>query len=630
MTNLTEGTLLQGGKYRIEKTLGQGGFGITYLAMQSGLERHVAIKEFFMKDCCTRCDGSSRVTLGTEGMRGTVERFREKFMKEARNIARLKHPNIVQIIDVFEENGTAYYVMDYAEGGSLADKVKAQGCLPEAVATGYIRQVAEALGYVHGQKMNHLDVKPGNIMLTGSGSAVLIDFGLAKQYDAATGGQTSTTPIGISEGYAPTEQYKQGGVSTFSPETDIYALGATYFNLLTGVKPPSASDVVQDGVPTGELARKKVSRKATDLIVHAMEPRTKDRFHSIAEFLQALPGEPVADNTKRGGLAGNTQTEEKTVVVELLKPEREEKKNSTSKPAAAALQAGAAKAGARTAGKAKPTRKLGDVVVAVVVAILAGAGIWFALGRGTSDGLPDEVANIDATYASGVLTVEGVRYKMVPVAGGTFMMGAADDDNDVYDDEYPAHKVTLSSYYIGTTEVTQALWEAVMGRNPSNFKGDNLPVENVSWDDCQEFILELNRLTGKQFRLPTEAEWEYAARGGNRSKGYKYSGSNNLDKVAWYGEDWRTDSTHPVGKKQPNELGLYDMSGNVWEWCADWYGGYSSGAQTDPTGPGSGSYRVFRGGSWGGGAGFCRSSSRCDDTPDFRYYYLGLRLALSE
>ena len=219
MQTLHPNTLLQGGRYKIIKTLGKGGFGITYLALQSGLERQVAVKEFFMKDCCERNESTSHVTLGTSGAREQVSRFREKFLKEARNIAKLNHPNIVRIIDVFEENGTAYYAMEYAEGGSLKDKVEAQGHLSESVATRYIAQVAEALDYIHQRKMNHLDVKPGNIMLTENDDAVLIDFGLAKQYDAVTGGQTSTTPVGISEGYAPMEQYKQGGVGEFTPET---------------------------------------------------------------------------------------------------------------------------------------------------------------------------------------------------------------------------------------------------------------------------------------------------------------------------------------------------------------------------------------------------------------------------
>ena len=219
---------------------------------------------------------------------------------------------------------------------------------------------------------------------------------------------------------------------------------------------------------------------------------------------------------------------------------------------------------------------------------------------------------------------------MVYVSGGTFTMGATSEQgSDAYNDEKPTHSVTLSSFYLCKYEVTQALWQAVMGENPSNLKGDNLPVEQVSWDDCQTFITRLNNLTGKNFRLPTEAEWEYAARGGNRSRGYKYSGSNVLSDVAWY-DDNSGDKTHPVGSKSPNELGLYDMSGNVREWCSDWYGTYSSTAQTNPTGSSSGSLRVLRGGSWFSVARNCRSSSRHHDVPDGRFYLLGLRLALSQ
>ena len=219
---------------------------------------------------------------------------------------------------------------------------------------------------------------------------------------------------------------------------------------------------------------------------------------------------------------------------------------------------------------------------------------------------------------------------MVYVSSGTFTMGGTSEQgSDAYDDEKPTHNVTLSSYYICKYEVTQALWRAVMGSNPSNFKGDNLPVECVSWNDCQTFINRLNSYTGRNFRLPTEAEWEFAARGGNYSRHYKYSGSNYIGDVAWY-DDNSGNRTHPVGTKQPNELGLYDMSGNVYEWCSDWYGSYSSYSQSDPTGPNSGSYRVKRGGSWGGGAGFCRSSSRNYFTPGFGSYDLGLRLVLSQ
>ena len=216
---------------------------------------------------------------------------------------------------------------------------------------------------------------------------------------------------------------------------------------------------------------------------------------------------------------------------------------------------------------------------------------------------------------------------MVYVSGGTFIMGG-----DESSDQTPTHSVTLSSYYICKYEVTQALWRAVMGSNPSYFKGDNLPVESVSWNDCQTFINRLNSYTGRNFRLPTEAEWEFAARGGNYSRHYKYSGSNYISDVAWYGDDSGSSGnrTHPVGTKQANELSLYDMSGNVWEWCSDWYGSYSSYSQNDPTGPNSGSERVMRGGGRRNGAWNCRSSHRFSNSPGISDCSFGLRLVLSQ
>ena len=227
---------------------------------------------------------------------------------------------------------------------------------------------------------------------------------------------------------------------------------------------------------------------------------------------------------------------------------------------------------------------------------------------------------------------DGISIDMVRVEAGTFTMGATAEMENPFNDEKPTHQVTLTNdYYIGKYEVTQALWQAVMGKNPSNFKGDNLPVEKVSWNDCQEFISKLNRITGKTFCLPTEAEWEYAARGGNKSRGYQYSGSNNLSDVAWYTANSGS-KTHAVGTKQPNELGIYDMSGNVWEWCQDWKGFYSSFSQVNPTGADSGSGRVYRGGgwSWSSDARYCRSSFRSNSTPAYRANSLGLRLVLSE
>ena len=229
-----------------------------------------------------------------------------------------------------------------------------------------------------------------------------------------------------------------------------------------------------------------------------------------------------------------------------------------------------------------------------------------------------------------VFTVKGVKFTMMLVEGGTFAMGATSEQivNDTPEDEFPVHNVTLSNYYIGETEVTQELWNTVMGENPSNFKGDlQCPVEMVSWDDCQTFIAKLNELTGKAFRLPTEAQWEYAARGGKQTKKYLYSGGDDLDAVAWHYYN-ASETTHPVKTKRPNELHLYDMSGNVWEWCADWYGSYSADGQTNPTGPAKGAKRVVRGGAWSYMSNYAPVAYRNYCEPDFSWYACGLRLAL--
>ena len=267
--------------------------------------------------------------------------------------------------------------------------------------------------------------------------------------------------------------------------------------------------------------------------------------------------------------------------------------------------------------------------------------------------LKPQESNVVTTSVAGsspesmeTFTVGGVSFNMVRVEGGTFMMGS--EDSDAMGDEKPVHQVTLSGYYIGETEVTQALWKAVMGKNPSKFKGKNLPVEQVSWNDCQEFIRKLNAKTGRIFRLPTEAEWEFAARGGVKSRGYKYAGSNgsNILDVAWCWEnsgdellsgDYNVDMmeknhcrTHPVKTKIANELGLYDMSGNVSEWCQDIYDSYSSTIETNPTGPSFGSYHVFRGGNWFLEAWNSRLTNRHHTTFLSRSDILGLRLALDD
>ena len=227
-----------------------------------------------------------------------------------------------------------------------------------------------------------------------------------------------------------------------------------------------------------------------------------------------------------------------------------------------------------------------------------------------------------------IYTVNGVSFKMIVVQSGTFKMGVSyKEDKDAKPHEDPPHEVTISEFYIGQTEVTQELWKAVMGSRRGSFRGKNMPVEKVSWDDCQKFIEQLNALTGGKFRLPTEAEWEFAARGGRKSRGYRYSGSNNVDEVAWYTSTTEDKGTRPVATKKPNELGLYDMSGNVHEWCSDYYGTYSSIRLKDPQGPSSGDRRVVRGGSWFIDAKFSRVTSREIRKQKDKDKYVGFRLA---
>ena len=230
-----------------------------------------------------------------------------------------------------------------------------------------------------------------------------------------------------------------------------------------------------------------------------------------------------------------------------------------------------------------------------------------------------------------VINVKGVTFEMVRVDGGKFKMGATPEQKKLAEkDESRAHNVTLDDYYIGKYEVTQSLWNAVMDNNQSAFKGSNRPVERVSWNDCQEFIRRLNELTGNNFRLPTEAEWEYAARGGKKSHGYKYSGSDNIDDVAWYAGN-SGNETHDVGQKNPNELGIYDMSGNVWEWCSDWYfNKYSRRSQKNPAGPEKGNKKVFRGSCWYNDAKSCRVSNCHSNDLVYSLSYMGLRLVLEK
>ena len=548
---LKVGTLLNHAKYRIERYLASGGFGNTYEGVNVSLDKKCAIKEFFLKGVVLRDEHTSEVFITHPDNKKAFNSQREKFTKEARRLSRLDNSHIVRVFDFFEENGTAYYVMDYIEGESLREYQKRTGkALTEQEAISVLTQMLDALETIHEAGLLHMDIKPANIMIDNKGKCTLIDFGASKQPSVSDGATTSSA-MAYTPGYAPTEQIG-GSSDRWGPWTDFYALGATLYNLLTKENPGDL-DIEEDGEEAFKFPPE-ISASTRSLIQWMMSPKRKDRPQNVNAIRECLAA-PVASS--------------KVIIAD---------------PEATAIIT-------------SPNEEITHV--------------W---------------RNGEANSNQLTFIVDGVSFTMVYVSGGTFTMGAtAEQGLDAYRDEKPVHSVTLSGYCIGQTLVTQALWEAVMGSNPSNYKGGQRPVENVSWDDCQTFISRLNAKTGKKFRMPTEAEWEFAACGG-QSGGTKYAGSNNIDEVAWYSGN-SNDSTHEVATKLPNCLGIYDMSGNVWEWCQDWYGKYCSSSQTDPKGPSTGDFRVFRGGGWYSNAGSCRVSFRNRGVASCGNY-LGLRLAL--
>ena len=600
--------------YQIERVLGQGTFGITYLAttttkakavISGGLGEieeegeviiKVAIKEFFMNDLNKRSSDGSNVEESSSQL---IQDYRKKFRREAENLSHLNHTNIVKVLEVFDANNTTYYAMRYIKGQSLDEYISIKGKLNEEEALRIIRPIAEALQYMHDNKMLHLDLKPKNIMLDKNLKPYLIDFGLSKQYDD-NGEPESSTTIGLgTPGYAPIEQanFKQDG--TFPATLDVYALGATLYKMLTGKTPPVASDVLLYGVNSLPISLSANTRLA---IIEAMNPKKTDRLQSVSAFMNVLKG---VDNEESTLIEDVVIDDETTVKVEDVQSGEVEVPTKKS---------------------VFPKSFLYGLVACIVAAIVC---IFMFTNKEASDDkiqIGDFSGQVEETLPP---VLQSLINNMVYVEGGTFTMGATPEQgSEAESDEKPAHQVTLSAFSIGKYEVTQEEWEAVMGTNPSYYKGAKKPISYISWDDCQKFISKLNNLTGRDFRLPTEAEWEYSARSGNKNQDYKYVGGDNIGNVAWYGGNSGF-STHDVGTKTPNELGLYDMSGNVFEWCQDWYDDsyYSSSPTLNPKGPSMGSERVYRGGS-GGSVGECRVSSRNYDSPNHCHIFLGFRLAL--
>jgi formylglycine-generating enzyme required for sulfatase activity len=619
--SLSPGTHIE--EFIIERVLGAGGFGITYLAMDTHLGRKVVIKENLPAQFCFRDPSSMSVSpRHTHG--DDADNFLwslENFSKEASMLASLDHPGIVKVLRSFQALGTAYFVMPYVEGVALDELAKQRQGKPftEAELRGLLERVLSALGYLHERGIYHRDIKPGNILITSEGNSVLIDFGSARQRLS----ERSMTVV-ESAGYTPFEQLQSRG--NVGPWSDLYALGATLEKILTGEAPPKAADRVM-GDPRRELCGNPLFNQHYSLsflraIDIAVSVNPQQRWKSCDEWLLGLK-EISSSNTKP--LKPPVRETDKTAP--LPYPGQEQNALKSSKAKRMRLS--------KADGNWLVFGVCGLVILSLAVVVIESSdksdGVAQKRIEEPEKQQPEPVnPKFDGKIAGEERVVEisrGVKMTFCWCPAGDFTMGSpvTEEDRLFWEDQV---NVTLSKgFWMAKTEVTQKQWESLMGSNPSEFEGDDLPVDSVRWDDAQKFLVKLNERLGNEdggsMGLPTEAQWEYACRAGETDA---YSGGT-IDEVAWY-DDNSGYKTHAVSTKKANAWGLHDMHGNVCEWCQDWYDSELSGG-IDPKGPASGAGWVLRGGGWNYSAGYCRAADRLYSPPSYTNGSNGFRVARS-
>jgi len=571
--------------------IGGGGFGTVYKAKDNVLHREVAIKVSEVK---TTADGKKTFSLKDE-------------FEALSHVP--KHPNIANYEEFYSYESPQglfdYAVMQYYPDGNLSNAIK-QGLTAEQkedIAT----QLLEGIDFLHKHKVVHRDLKPGNILIVKDGNKIIpliTDFGLSKSADSGEGSEFSNSFGGGTQRYSSPEQL-QGQALRFN--TDLWSYGAILFELFAS-KPLFASE---SEVSNSTQANLEIFNKIIRGEVEGLE-KLPDQWRSVAERCLVINPQNRAKSVEElfQILAEAKDETEVKMDNQIVEPKKETPNTHES----AAIRVPKKKKEG-IANKKWLWMGIGAVAIVLAIVVFSGGG-----------------------KNKMTVTANGVSFEMLKVDGGNFQMGA--DDDDAFDDERPMHKVRVGTFFMGETEVTQALWNAVMGTSviqqsgtndatKARGEGSDYPMYFVSWYDCQDFIRKLNGITGKHFRLPTEAEWEYAARGGKKSNNHRFAGSDVIDNVAWF-ENNCSNTTHPVRMKMPNELGFYDMCGNVWEWCSDWSGLYGSASQTNPKGATEGTNRVFRGGSWSTDVKRCRVTNRRGGKPDIRVNNLGFRLVLDD
>lgn len=606
-------------RYTLTHILGRGGMGVVWRAHDDKLERDIALK--FLPE----------VMMGDKLALAELKR-------ETRRSLELTHSHIVRIYDFVEDARTAAIAMEYIAGDTLTNaRVERPGhCYDPADLRGWVTQLCSALEYAHTKaKVVHRDLKPANLMIDAAGDLKVTDFGIASSI------ADSVSRVSREAGSSGTPVYmspQQMMGEKPSVADDVYALGATLYDLLTGKPPFYSGNIiiqVQNKVPPS-LAERRAELEVTGAVIPAAWEETIAAC--LAKEAADRP-QSAAELTERLELGSSPKVERRTP--NLQRP------TSSESP-------GPTRPGPESDSRSETTNPRSRIPamagIAAGLVILGLAGWYFGLHVPEQKRLA-EIARLERTgqeleavrlavdreelhpnvnpKKKPHFTIPGLNLEMRHIEAGSFQMGSANSNQS---DERPVTQARITkAYWLGATEVTQGQWEAVMGNNPSNFGGSNLPVERVSYDDALSFcrkLTERERSAGRLpegyvYTLPTEAQWEYACRAGTTGD---YAGS--LDAMGWYTSN-SADSTEPVGTKQANAWGLYDMHGNVWEWCLDWEGDYPGGNVTDPIGASSGSNRVNRGGSWLYSADNCRSAYRDGSDPGFRGNDLGFRLALS-
>jgi eukaryotic-like serine/threonine-protein kinase len=654
---LAPGTLLRGGEYRIDYALGQGGFGITYRAVDLNLERPVAIKEFYPQEYVYRDSSSGRLTMPTSEA-DAYERWLSRFEREGRILARLNHQGIVRVFSLFKENQTAYLVMELLAGRTLKDELDAIPGQPiaEPRVVEIMEALVEALDTVHCEGVYHLDLKPDNIMLTGDGRIVLIDFGSARQdLSSLTSRRGRKSTMAYTPEYAPLELLQGEGTSAAS---DVFELGMILHELLTGKRPEAAWDRLLRGdtwAPNGLAApwREMVS-EALRLKAEERPQNVKAWWSAYTDFTTRVDrrvAEEVAEAGRKAEQAARERDRNEAVAQRLLEAEqplrnRQPSPHPSSQP--------------KPSGLSRRALILGGLGVTG----LGGAVIWGLANRksvSVAKPLSPAPFSSPATFNFETVTVDergeiikrenkqalyfteelggGVLLEMVEIPAGEFMMGSPTNEAERNSDEEPQHRVSVLRLFMGRFAVTQAQWQQIMGNNPSQFKGNDRPVEQVSWYDAQEFCKKLSQQMGMNYRLPSEAEWEYACRAGTTTPFHfgptitpelvNYDGNYPYGSVA---KGKNRGETTPVGSFPANGYGLHDMHGNVWEWCEDlWHDNYQRAPKDGSAWvtEGDDSRRLLRGGSWYTYSSPCRSASRNYYAPAIRDSYLGLRVSCS-